>query len=91
MCRINIGRGVILMELLEDLYAVDGWEGLSEHQKNVLFIVYQDHQKAYQGARLANMVRVAADPENANMVHVHYQTEWYHYGIDTRTGRSIWY
>lgn len=78
-------------ELLEDLYAVDGWELLTSHQQNVLFLVYQDHHKAYEGARLANMVRVVADANNVNQVLVYYKTEWYHYGIDTETGRSIWY
>ena len=80
-----------MTEFLEGLYAVAGWEALTDHQQDVLFVVYQDHARAYQGARIANMVRVAADPDNANQVHVHYASEWYHYGIDTKIGRSIWY
>lgn len=80
-----------MTELLEELYAVAGWDELTDHLKDVLFVVYQDHSKAYKGARLANMVRVEADPDNAQQVCVYYQTEWYHYAIDTKTGRSIWY
>ena len=78
-------------ELLENLYKVNGWEQLNNHQRDVLFLVYQDHAKVYEGARLELLERVVADPENPNQVNVHYQTEWYHYGIDTRTGRSIWF
>lgn len=52
------------MDLLEDLRAVDGWDMLSNHQRDVLFVVYQDHARADQGARIANMVRVAADPSS---------------------------
>lgn len=84
------GRGVV-MELLSALCDVPGWDGLSEHQKNVLFLVYQDHSKMYQGARLDAMVRVCGDPYDEHQVHVYYQDEWFHYGIDTRSGRSIWY
>lgn len=80
-----------MTELLEELYAVAGWEALDDHLKDVLFVVYQDHARAYQGARISKMVRVAADPDNPSQVHVHYTNEWYHYGIDTKTGRSIWY
>lgn len=79
------------MELLEDLRAVEGWDTLSEHQRAVLFVVYQDHARAYQGARIANMVRVAADPYNDHQVCVYYHDEWYHYGLETSDGRSIWY
>ena len=79
------------MELLEGLRAVDGWDTLSNHQRDVLFVVYQDHARAYQGARIANMVRVAADPYNEDQVCVYYQDEWYHYGLETSDGRSIWY
>ena len=77
--------------MLENLYVVSGWDSLTEHQKNVLFLVYQDHSKFYELARLDNMVRVAADPDNANQVCVYYKNEWFHYGIETASGRSIWY
>ena len=79
------------MELLEDLRAVDGWDTLSNHQRDVLFVVYQDHARAYQGACIANMVRVAADPYNEDQVCVYYQDEQYYYGLETYDGRSIWY
>lgn len=78
-------------ELLEGLYVIEGWHTLTDHQRDVLFLVFQDHRKVYEGARLSNMVRVAGDITNPNQVRVYYQTEWYHYGIDTDTGRSIWY
>ena len=79
------------MEMLEDLYIVAGWDSLTDHQKDVLFVVFQDHSKMYQGARINKMVRVAADPENDYQVHVYYENEWFHYGIDTKAGRSVWY
>lgn len=80
-----------MAELLEGIYQVEGWDNLTNHQKDVLFVVYQDHEKAYQKARISNMVKVAADEENINQVKVYYQDEWFHYGILTKDGRSIWY
>jgi len=79
------------MDLLEDLRAVDGWDMLSNHQRDVLFVVYQDHARADQGARIANMVRVAAAPYNEQQVCVYYQDKLYYYGLETYDGRSIWY
>lgn len=79
------------MELLERLYDVKGWLDLNEHQKSVLFLVFQDHAKNYEGARLAKMKRVEKDPKDENQVRVYYEDEWFHYSIDTETGHSIWY
>ena len=80
-----------MTELLADLYDVDGWGSLTSHQQAVLFVVYQDHARAYEGARIANMVHVAADPYNEDQICVYYQDECYHYGLETHDGRSIWY
>lgn len=80
-----------MTDLLADLHDVDGWGSLTSHQQAVLFVVYQDHARAYEGARIANMVRVAADPYNEDQVCVYYQDGCYRYGLETYDGRSIWY
>lgn len=79
------------LELLEGLYVIEGWDTLNDHQQDVLFLVFQDHRKAYEGARLSNMRRVAGDAANCDQVRVYYQDKQFYYGIDTDTGRSIWY
>mgnify|MGYP003310203229 CR=1 FL=1 len=78
-------------ELLEGLYVIEGWHTLTDHQRDVLFLVFQDHRKAYEGARLSNMIRVASDATNRDQVRVYYQDKQFYYDIDTNTGRSIWY
>ena len=79
------------MEMLEGLYEVDGWFDLNEQQKSILFLVFQDHAKNYAGARLAKMKRIEKVMDIESEIRVYYETEWFHYLIDTETGRSIWY
>lgn len=75
---------------LEAITKVNGWERLSDQQKNILFIVMQDHAKVSEAINPTNVIKVTAG-DHANQVHAHYKSDWFHYEIDSKSGRSIWF
>jgi len=75
---------------LEVITKVNGWERLNEQQKNILFLVMQDHAKMNEAINPTNVIKVKAG-DHVNQVHVHYTSDWFHYEIDSKDGRSIWY
>lgn len=75
---------------LEAITKVNGWERLNGHQKNILFLVMQDHAKTNEAINPTNVIKVKAG-DHENQVHIYYESGHFHYEIDSRDGRSIWY
>lgn len=75
---------------LEAITKVSGWERLSDQQQNILFIVMQDHAKVSEAINPTNVIKVTAG-DHENQVHVYYESDWFHYEIDSKRGNSIWY
>ena len=73
------------------MYDVEGWESLSEDQKNVFHLVFQDHAKTDDMVSLDNVVKVAPDPDFEMQVCVYYKNEsHFYYGLEP-DGSSMWY
>lgn len=78
------------MKDLSSIEKIKGYENLSENQRKILFLVIQEHAKLNESVSPQNAIKVTVG-DHANQVHVHYKNDWYHYEIDTKTGRPIWY
>lgn len=68
---------------------IEGFNGLSAKQKEVLETVHQKHKKFLNGIDVDVIVKVEAG-DHPEQVHVYFQEDWYHYELD-RNGQAVWY
>lgn len=69
-------------------HVFDGWEELTDDQRNILFLVLQDHAHRLETILPQNAVRVAAG-DHDYQVYVEYLEGCYLYEIDSKTGSSL--